>query len=118
MRRAILLIAAMTIITTTAYAHRHDRPDLQGWLAGLHDKQGTSCCDSTEAVKIEDPDWDNDNGHYRVRIEGQWVEVPDKAVIDDPNRYGPALVWPWFSYDVSGKISKINIRCFLPGAGA
>ena len=33
-------------------------------------------------------------GHYRVRIEGEWVDVPDEAVITEPNRVGRTMVWP------------------------
>ena len=35
------------------------------------------------------------------------------AFVTEPNRYGPAVVWPYM--DSNG---TIYIRCFLPGAGA
>ena len=38
--------------------------------------------------------------------------MPDTAVVTAPNRYGPAVVWPYM--DNKG---NTNIRCFLPGAG-
>jgi hypothetical protein len=34
-------------------------------------------------------------------------------VVTEPNRFGPAVVWPY--QDVDG---TTQIRCFLPGAGA
>ncbi len=46
-------------------------------------------------------------------LHGEWIEVPDAAVVTGPNRYGPTVVWPYM--DDKG---KINIRCFLPGADA
>jgi hypothetical protein len=38
------------------------------------------------------PDQTSDH-HYQVMLEGQWVDVPDEAVLDVPNKYGKALVW-------------------------
>jgi hypothetical protein len=64
------------------------------------------------------------NTHYRVNpkdaasferaIDGEevdtvWVDVPEDAVIHDPNRAGSALVWPLYGYP------SITIRCFMPG---
>lgn len=70
------------------------------------------CCDFTEAEKLTDVEWDTKDGHYRVFIDGQWFDVPDGAVVQTPNRLGPAMVWPSRS---DGKV--IYIRCFMPGAG-
>ena len=42
--------------------------------------------------------------------EGQWIDVPDDAVITVPNRFGRTMVWP-----IKGA-SGISIRCFLPGS--
>jgi len=55
--------------------------------------------------------------HYQVMLEGQWVDVPDEAVLDVPNKYGKALVWyskSWRS-KVTGQEGDFYIRCFLPG---
>ena len=37
----------------------------------------------------------------------------NSAVVTEPNRFGPAVVWPYM--DAEG---ATQIRCFLPGAGA
>jgi hypothetical protein len=37
-------------------------------------------------------------------------EVPDDAVITEPNRYGRTMVWP-----IKGALG-ISIRCFMPGS--
>jgi hypothetical protein len=58
---------------------------------------------------VEDPDWKSSNGHYQVRIENDWVEVPDNAVITEPNKFGRTMVWPLRAKD-------LTIRCFLPGS--
>ena len=71
------------------------------------------CCSFADGVSVENVDWDTQNGRYRVRIQGQWVVVPDAAVVTEPNRFGPAVVWPYQDGD-----GATQIRCFLPGAGA
>jgi hypothetical protein len=48
---------------------------------------------------VADVDWDTQRGstgemHYPVYLLGAWREVPDAAVITEPNRYGMAVVWP------------------------
>ena len=52
------------------------------------------------------------DGHYRVRLYGEWIVVPDNAVVTEPNKFGPAVVWPYMGTD-----GQTQIRCFLPGAG-
>lgn len=53
---------------------------------------------------------------YCVRLESpydhtwEWWEVPDSAVVDEPNKAGPALVWVFWSAN-----HLPYIRCFLPG---
>jgi len=96
-------------------AHRADRPDLNDWFMHLKSSEGL-CCDFSEAESIADPDWDTQDGHYRVFLEGKWYGVRDTAVVHSPNRYGPALVWP-MRYKRDEKFEIYDIRCFMPGAG-
>jgi hypothetical protein len=58
---------------------------------------------------FQDPDWVSRSGHYRVRIDNEWVDVPDDAVITEPNRAGRTMVWP-----AKGSLGT-SIRCFMPG---
>ena len=79
---------------------------------------GVPCCDIADGQKVEDVDWDTSrdakgNVHYRVRLNKEWIDVPDDAVVNEPNRFGPAVVWPYSDGD-----GKTQVRCFLPGAGA
>lgn len=90
--------------------HFADRPDLNDWVSHLRAGNGAMCCDFTEAEHLTDVEWDTKDGHYRVYLDGHWIDVPDRAVVTVPNKYGPAVVWP-SRYD--GKV--IDIRCFLPG---
>ena len=52
------------------------------------------CCAFADGVSLQDVDWDTQDGHYRARIQGEWIVVPDDAVVTEPNRFGPAVVWP------------------------
>jgi hypothetical protein len=47
------------------------------------------CCAFADGVSVQDVDWDSQEGHYRVRIYGQWFVVPDAAVVTEPNRFRP-----------------------------
>jgi hypothetical protein len=86
---------------------------LKAWFDQLASGKGL-CCSFADGVSVQDVDWDTTkDGQYRVRLNGQWVIVPDAAVVTEPNRFGPAVVWPY--QDMNG---ATQIRCFLPGAGA
>jgi hypothetical protein len=99
------------------------------WFDGLASKIGL-CCSYADGVTLTDVEWDTKDGHYRVFLEGQWIEVPDDAIVVAPNKYGRAIVWPYpvyvgegfFGHGDSGswrKVTKtIKIRCFMPGAEA
>ncbi len=86
---------------------------LKAWFDQLASGKGL-CCSFADGVSVQDVDWDTTtDGRYRVRLNGQWIIVPDAAVVTEPNRFGPAVVWPY--QDMNG---ATQIRCFLPGAGA
>jgi len=91
---------------------RYANEPLHAWFDQLASGKGL-CCSFADGFSIQDVDWDTRDGRYRVRIRGEWVEVPENAVVTEPNRYGPAVVWPY--KDSEG---ATQIRCFLPGAGA
>jgi hypothetical protein len=50
-----------------------------------------------------------------VRIEGRWWDVPDEAVINEPNRAGRTMVWPVY-YRAVSTLVRVEIRCFIPGS--
>jgi hypothetical protein len=82
---------------------------LKPWFDSLRSGKGP-CCSDADGMTIADPDWDSKEGHYRVRLDGEWIMVPDEAVITEPNRAGRTMVWP-----VKGSLGT-SIRCFLPGS--
>ncbi|WP_245309519.1 hypothetical protein [Bradyrhizobium retamae] len=104
----ILLLLALSIHPIRA--HDHGRPGLDGWYSGLKSGKGP-CCDGpgVDAMHLSDVDWESKDGRYRVRIEGEWVDVPDDAVLKQANRDGHTLVWPTW------QDGKRAVRCFIPG---
>jgi hypothetical protein len=90
-------------------------PTIKAWVKSLTDRQGNNCCDTADGYPAE-VEWDNDTGRYRVRIDGAWYDVPDEAVITQPNRLGYAVVWYHPRYERDGRKVPV-IQCFLPGAG-
>jgi hypothetical protein len=83
---------------------------LKQWFDKLASGKGL-CCSFADGVSVKDVDWDSQEGRYRVRLHGEWIDVPDAALVTEPNRFGPAVVWP---YEEGG---ATRIRCFMPGAG-
>lgn len=110
MKSAITALALLCVFGT-ALAHDHSRPDLDGWFKSLRSKGGIPCCDGSDALSVEDPDWRSQDGKYQVRLNGEWRDVPDEAVVTEPNKFGRTKVWP-----VTYEDGAVVIRCFMPGA--
>src|SRR5262247_3364015 len=83
---------------------------LKEWFESLASRRGP-CCSVADGQSVEDVDWDTKNGQYRVRLDGQWIEVPADALVTVPNKFGPAVVWLYKDYE-----GRTQIRCFIPGA--
>jgi len=107
------LLAAPIVLTTGNALGRDDgryaNSPLKPWFDSLRSHLGP-CCSDADGFAVSDPDWESHDGHYRVRLDGQWVDVPDEAVITEPNRAGRTMVWP-----VKTSFG-IAIRCFMPGS--
>lgn len=120
---AAILIGAAVVISTRAHARdadgRYANSPLKPWFDQLRSGKGL-CCSDADGTALADVDWDAKDGHYRVRIapsaegyalrEPTWIDVPDDAVITEPNRAGRTMVWPYY---ING---KPVIRCFMPGS--
>lgn len=119
-------LALIALVAPVGYARDRGQfvntsAELKAWLDGLRSGKGP-CCSDADGSAISDSDWDSKDGHYRVRvprlgymIEGQqqelvWVDVPEEAVISEPNRVGRTMVWPIYGY------MGVTIRCFMPGS--
>jgi len=88
---------------------RYANSPLKPWFDSLKSGKGP-CCSDADGYAVSDPDWESKSGHYRVRIEGEWYDVPDDAVITEPNRVGRTMVWPIKGW------GGMTIRCFMPGS--
>ena len=85
-------------------------PELKAWFNGLKSGKGP-CCSDADGTAVADADWESVNGHYRVRVDNRWIEVPDNAILTEPNRDGRTIVWP-----VRDGVGGIYIRCFILGS--
>ena len=108
------IVLIFLLLCTPAYAHDPSHPELNEWFNRLASGKGL-CCSFADGFVVSDVDWESKDGHYRVRLEGRWIDVPDDAVITEPNRAGRTMVWPYMA--VGGADSPIlKIRCFMPGS--
>jgi len=92
---------------------RYANSPLKGWFESLRSGKGP-CCSDADGSALSDVDWEANGGHYRVRIESQWWDVPDEAVIKEPNRDGRTMVWPVYERTLGAPL-RLEIRCFMPG---
>jgi hypothetical protein len=109
----------MPLVTVCALGRdldgRYNDAPLREWFNHLASQKGP-CCSFADGYIVEDADWGSQNGHYWVRVPKAagskdmiWVEVPDEALIKEPNKVGRTMVWPLYG------IESVSIRCFMPG---
>ena len=103
------IVLIFLLLCTPAIAHDASRPELNEWFNKLASGMGL-CCSFADGVAVSDVDWESKDGHYRVRLENNWIDVPDDALITEPNRAGRTMVWP-LRFE-----GQILIRCFMPGS--
>ena len=106
---ALLLATASQIVQARDRGQYAANPEMKAWFDTLASRKGP-CCSDADGSAVSDVDWETHGGRYRVRIEGEWVDVPDEAVITEPNRIGRTMVWPIRGY------LGLTIRCFMPGS--
>lgn len=112
MDRVIVAAAVISLHLGIAYAREgdgHSKSPLAGWFSGLKSERGP-CCSDADGDVVLDSDWTVKDGHYRVFVAQEWVDVPDSAVIKEPNLDGRTIVWPLY---IDG---RPQIRCFIPGS--
>jgi len=113
------LFLALLLLTTALPLFARDRgqfanstPEMKAWFDALKSGRGP-CCSDADGMVVSDGDWDTKDGRYRVRLDGEWIDVPDDAVVKEPNRAGRAMVWPM---PLRPEDDAITIRCFMPGS--
>jgi hypothetical protein len=119
MVRIFLMIAVLagTVLNSSVHAGdpngRYAGLAVKQWLHSLRSGKGP-CCPATDGVALADVGWESRNGHYRVRVEGAWWQVPDDAIITEPNLAGRAMVWPIYNWGLDG-LERVEVQCFIPG---
>lgn len=110
-RLGLGIITALSISNVWArdLGGRYAGSPLKAWFDQLASGKGR-CCSVADGHAVADIDWDSKDGHYRVRLSGEWIHVPDEAVVTEPNRAGRTMVWPLDPLD------GLGIRCFMPGS--
>lgn len=107
---ALLLCAAISQAEDGGQ-YRQAPKAIKTWIEHLSDRSGYRCCDTADAAV---PDaWKIGQKHYRVKIYGMWLIVPDAAVVKGRNRLGHAMVWLENTGDAVE--ASLAVRCFLPG---
>lgn len=115
----VLIVFLLFMLINSGQAHDPNRPELNDWFMSLQSGKGP-CCDGSDALRLDDAEWESRDGHYWVHIPGNlsaplsselvWVEVPDEAIVKEPNKAGPTMVWPMW------KEGGLTVRCFMPGS--
>ena len=107
-----LIFSLLTILPARARDDgRFAGSPLHAWFEQLMSGRGL-CCSFADGVSVQDVDWEIQNGKYSVRLYGEWIAIPDDAVVTEPNLLGQAIAWPYMAFD-----GTVQVRCFLPGAG-
>src|SRR5512138_2871960 len=105
------LLSCLTAFAGAASAfdngqYDHVPADIRAWFKSVIAPNGVPCCDESDGHRTS---YDVRAGAYWVPIEGQWMQVPERAVIrDQGNPIGEAVVW-YVHYRGS-----IIISCFVP----
>jgi hypothetical protein len=106
-----VLLACLSVLARTALAvdrgqFEHVPPDIRAWFKSVIAPNGVPCCDESDGHRTT---YDVRAGAYWVPIEGQWMQVPERAVIrDQGNPIGEAVVW------YVHHRGSIIISCFVP----
>jgi hypothetical protein len=78
-----ILVAAFIGAVQARDDGRYSLSPLKPWFDSLRSGKGP-CCSDADGFALSDPDWESRSGHYRVRVDNEWIDVPDDAVITEP----------------------------------
>jgi hypothetical protein len=85
--RLVFAAAAPLALSSGADAADHGQfgrtsPEIKAWANSLENKLKEGCCSTADGWRPEAVEYDIKDDRYRVKIEGQWYEVPAMAVIE------------------------------------
>ena len=77
------IVLIFLLLCSPALGHDAIRPELNSWFDHLASGKGL-CCSFADGFAVSDVDWESKDGHYRVRLGNNWIDVPDDALITEP----------------------------------
>ncbi len=105
-------LVVLLLLTTVAFTRgslarddgRYANSPLKQWFESLKSGKGFCCAEADG----RDTEYEIRDSRYWVPVNGVWTEVPEDAVITEPNKVGRPILW----------LDPLqNIRCFIPGPG-
>src|SRR5262249_27600577 len=113
MRRLVLslTLVASAALASAAFAFDNGQYEdipagIRAWFRNVLAPNGGPCCDISDGHRTE---YDVRGGAYWVPIEGEWMLVPERAIIRNAgNPVGQAVVW------YVHHRGAIIISCFVP----
>jgi hypothetical protein len=105
------LLACLSVLASAAIAFDNGQyenvpPDIRAWFKSVMAPNGVPCCDISDGHRTT---YDVRQGASWVPIEGEWMAVPERAIIRDRgNPVGEAVVW------YVHHRGSIIISCFVP----
>lgn len=116
MSRVIALLIILLALGASAPARDLDGrwaqsdPRIRDWIRDLKNQRGAPRCDTADGHEVEG--WTMAGDGYRIKVDGQWIDVPPHALVDGANKLGYARAWIR-----QGADGRPVVICFLPGAG-
>ena len=103
----VLIIAGLVAWGLFESRAEAQQPSLKEWFNSLRSPAGLVCCHNFDGISLEEDEWRPHGDKYQVRFKGEWIDVPESALITEPNRLGRAHLW----MNANG-----TVRCFIGGA--
>ena len=88
--RSICFFITLLTLSHSAQAADHGQlgptsPEIKAWANSLDNTLGEVCCSTADGWKPEEVEYEMKDNKYRVKIDGEWYDVPPYAVIKRPN---------------------------------
>src|SRR6266853_902874 len=79
MRLALIIVSLAMLIVASEARDRgqfaKSTPEMKTWFDSLKSGKGFLCCSDADGTAVGDVDWESKDGHYRVRLGGEWIDV-------------------------------------------
>jgi hypothetical protein len=88
MGKYALAVALLVGLSDWAFARddgRYANDPLRYWFDNLASSNG-KCCSFADGLSISDVEWDTEDGHYRVLLHGEWVNVLTRLALHGQQR--------------------------------